>query len=698
MKTKLNSLLFLSWALISCGPEKPAQAESYRVPSLPNLVIDGAATDWQGKGFQVNVLADVEGKIRAPENFDAHLRFAWDDRGLVLLAEITDDQVEENENTSSLWKDDGLEIFIGKESDPGMYYQVVVSPGLKPALPEPNHFFFDYRTGSASLPPLAVEVQRQKTEHGYILEMRLPWTNLGWDHAPQEKIRFQIYANDRDNAGAKTQLVWFPSNKSNSDMTLAQSLELTTAASAPVQLAVRSKMENFRRLSTRVIAPAEWAQKPVRLSAGAQVLAETTLQAEEGRAVAVLETPLTGTLPDGVTVNGAFDSVRPPEIKRARQEAFEKIGLRYKPVFAGKEFPKFEFDAPGVIEDLIGRYTITPTFYNLGYQVVTTAEKDGRYGAIVAIKAASGETYYRFCTLYRQPAKLNWRNVEWSIAMPPLPAELGIPPQVAQKQSAQLNDYLKSLMDYSLNDNANAAALLAGLAETEVQAKPAVGRDNVWSRNGQWWFGLKQLTGHLKQNYYVYTPEDYNRDPQKQWPMILFLHGAGERGSNLEDVKRQGLAKILAKEKNFPFVVVIPQCPFNEWWSTPQLNALLDEVIPKYRVDQDRLYLTGLSMGGFGSWNYALAYPDRFAAIAPICGGSDPKDAARIDHLPVWAFHGAKDDLVPEKYSAEMVQALKKLKAPVRYTVYPEADHDSWTETYKNPELYEWFLSHTRKK
>ena len=126
-------------------------------------------------------------------------------------------------------------------------------------------------------------------------------------------------------------------------------------------------------------------------------------------------------------------------------------------------------------------------------------------------------------------------------------------------------------------------------------------------------------------------------------------------------------------------------------------QALVDDVLARHKAaDPDRVYLTGLSMGGFGTWETATEYPERFAAIAPICGGGRPYTAARLKKLPTWVFHGEKDPVVPIKRSEEMVDALKKAGGDVKFTRYPEAGHDSWTETYNNPELYEWFLKHQR--
>jgi predicted peptidase len=207
-----------------------------------------------------------------------------------------------------------------------------------------------------------------------------------------------------------------------------------------------------------------------------------------------------------------------------------------------------------------------------------------------------------------------------------------------------------------------------------------------------------QITKTVRLNYLLFLPQGYGADPERKWPLILFLHGMGERGDDLALVKIHGIPKIVEQGKDLKFIALSPQCPDSSFWTaeTDALNALLDEVVRQYAVDTARIYLTGLSMGGYGTWHLAVAYPDRFAAIAPICGGGPVKKACRIKDIPVWAFHGAKDPVVSIEESTKMVNALKECGADVRFTVYPDAEHDAWTETYDNPELYEWFLEHMK--
>ncbi len=210
----------------------------------------------------------------------------------------------------------------------------------------------------------------------------------------------------------------------------------------------------------------------------------------------------------------------------------------------------------------------------------------------------------------------------------------------------------------------------------------------------------RQTAEHLdvqiryEMDYLLSLPKDY--DKQEKWPLLLFLHGAGERGSELDKVKVHGPPKLIAAGRDIPMIVVSPQCPAEQWWNIDALLALLDSIEKTHKVDKERIYVTGLSMGGFGTWSLASRAPERFAALVPICGGGEPYWAERFSHVPIWVFHGAKDAAVPLIRSEVMVEALRKKKGNPKFTVYPEAGHDSWTETYNNPELWDWLLAQKR--
>jgi predicted peptidase len=200
-------------------------------------------------------------------------------------------------------------------------------------------------------------------------------------------------------------------------------------------------------------------------------------------------------------------------------------------------------------------------------------------------------------------------------------------------------------------------------------------------------------------------PREYNADRSRRWPLLVFLHGAGERGTHLALVAKHGPPKRVARGEDLPFLLVSPQCPHEQTWDDDALLALLDHLIARFRVDTRRVYLTGLSMGGYGAWSLGLKHPERFAAIAPVCGGGSAGDILLANRqklralktLGVWAFHGARDDVVPPAESKLMVAALRKAGCrDVTLTIYPGIGHDSQTMTYDNPALYKWLLAHHR--
>ncbi|MFV1996068.1 MAG: prolyl oligopeptidase family serine peptidase, partial [Verrucomicrobiales bacterium] len=206
----------------------------------------------------------------------------------------------------------------------------------------------------------------------------------------------------------------------------------------------------------------------------------------------------------------------------------------------------------------------------------------------------------------------------------------------------------------------------------------------------------REITRTLALDYLLYLPRDYQAKADESWPLLVFLHGSGERGDDLEKVKIHGPPMLIEAGKEFPFIVVSPQCPPDQWWDPEAVMGLIEEIEADHRVDPKRIYLTGLSMGGFGTWDLVGRHPEKFAAAAPICGGGNWLLARDLGQVPLWVFHGAKDNAVPLSESERLVNLIKgKGSEHIKFTVYPEAGHNSWTESYDNPELYEWFLSHS---
>lgn len=208
-----------------------------------------------------------------------------------------------------------------------------------------------------------------------------------------------------------------------------------------------------------------------------------------------------------------------------------------------------------------------------------------------------------------------------------------------------------------------------------------------------------KTTDHFNFKYVLNLPKGY--DPNEKYPLVIFLHGAGERGDDLDLAVRHGYMKHVREEnKEYPFLFVAPQCPENKFWGcyTESLLAFIDYICKKYPVDIDRVYLTGLSMGGTGTWMLAMAAPDKFAAIAPICGSGIIWNTAIISKIPIFVYHGDCDFTVPIQESMNMITGVNKNGGNAQMKICYGVGHNAWDYAYKGDELASWMLSHTRKK
>ena len=223
--------------------------------------------------------------------------------------------------------------------------------------------------------------------------------------------------------------------------------------------------------------------------------------------------------------------------------------------------------------------------------------------------------------------------------------------------------------------------------ETTMTAIPEAGNDTP---------SRVMATEHGGLSYLLYLPGTYKT--QKKWPLILYLHGASLRGTDVNRVKAYGIPALLERGKPLPFIVVAPQCPPNQNWHKwdETLLSLLDVVSDEYAVDEKRMYLTGMSLGGSGAWHLAAQQPETFAALAPLCGYGNPLLAKQYQNLPIWLFHGAKDRAVPVDISDKMNAEIRKIGGEIKYSRFPESGHNIVEKVYGSQELYDWFLQHQR--
>jgi pimeloyl-ACP methyl ester carboxylesterase len=249
-----------------------------------------------------------------------------------------------------------------------------------------------------------------------------------------------------------------------------------------------------------------------------------------------------------------------------------------------------------------------------------------------------------------------------------------------------------------------------GHKETEAVWKEGMlnGTARFWTKEGnpplvlKFKNGVNQAPRKVEYAYLVYTPKRYSDFPEQQWPMIIYLHGGSDRGTNLTNVYSSGVPDQIYRGREFPFIVVAPQCPALLRWSTDDwFGTFYEEVTAKYRVDKNRVYLTGVSLGGEGTWYLAAKYPDLFAAIAPISGFTSrttliDENLKSLVRLPIWAFHGELDLVVPVEETRRMIEQLKDQNPRLRFTIEPSVGHWIHWSVYPGDELYDWFLEYDK--
>ncbi len=209
---------------------------------------------------------------------------------------------------------------------------------------------------------------------------------------------------------------------------------------------------------------------------------------------------------------------------------------------------------------------------------------------------------------------------------------------------------------------------------------------------------VQETVNYEKLRYYLYFPQDYESNTDQDFPLLLFLHGGGESGGQLEDLQINGPPKMIVEGKQFPFLILAPQHPHKrKFWNTLAVMQLLDSVVERNRVDKKRIYLTGLSRGGTAAWDLAVQYPEKFAAMAVVCGMTPLPYASWIDKdMPIWVFHGEQDQVISVTESESMVEKLRQMGHDVIFTKYPDVGHDAWTRAYRTENLYSWFIKHKK--
>jgi len=692
--------------LLLLGPPFAAIAADENPPSIYSVPkwSKPVSTDAPDEAFQIEVL-NVSGDPKTSPN--DRFALAWSDDGLIVWADVQDPSPQMSSNPRQLWRGDALDIYLTSLGPESGLAQLTFSPGrLTPDKSTPWHY------GIVNIPGLDKEalpepiIQVSAGQQGYQMSVVIPWGLIPGNFVEAE-LGFQAYIKHVGDEGVYLSH-WHPARDTWRNAENSNRLRLADEASAPVQMQAAFAVKGLREVELTVrttpdLVGGDVLLRCVESTDDSLVKAWTKLgvvQKEESIGLARITMPSAFALASGslweVKVGSQLTTnpLAMPDIQAIRSSAFQSVLLDTEStIFSGEALPMLGLQNPLLVEAVFGDVEIVTRYFDAEYNEVSRAEKPGRYGALVIMTTHDGITEEREFTLFRTEEAFSSRFDLYRSQIS-FPKSFGIPDSVVQSEQSEVNRFVSNQL-YNLPEYTPSwATLLAGLHDIAKDPEAYHGL-SVWDIHNFWWYGLRNKLGQTQPyERLIYLPEGYEDEPNRQWPLLIFLHGSGERGDNLNKVKKHGPPKLCEDGQSLPFIVLAPQCPSDEWWNPDKLYDLLQTIQEEYRVDADRIYITGLSMGGHGTWALIGRYPDAFAAAAPICGRANPELADRITSVSVWVFHGGADTIVPAFYSERMGSALEDAGGDVKLTIYPEAGHDSWTETYSNEALYQWFLQH----
>ena len=638
-------------------------ARVFDVPKLDGIVIDGTADDWKEAGFHVDVMTSVDGWVRPVSNMDSRISIGWDERGLLVLAQILDQDFVENADTNQLYAGDSVELYLVDKRGGAEMIQAVIAPGMSAAQPELRCRLYDYRknaTLKANAP--TITAARTKVPGGYILEALLPWANVGISAQPGVEAAVQIFVNDADAGARPLTLAWHPATGTFMNTQRANAIRLAEKAS-PTLPGVAHAFTLGSNYWFSVVTPPRLVGKDVTVTFQGRKVAEGKVSACSGRAGvclnALLPPDCLNTHSFEVAIAGsALEPVGAADLEQERGESAFPLGCRMPTTFTGDKLPTAAL-ADASAERLVGTFDMKVTCFNETFARVTTATGPGLYGAIVEVQPRLFQPpLHRFFTFSR-PA--------------------GDAEAKPEPGTSYTNLWLHAMRRH----------------QDSVFPYVADWHTNLWLHAMRRQAGLATT---LK--YWLELPQNADKDPARRWPLYVLLHGAGERGKTPQHFK--GWAGFPRGVKPDTFIIAVPACPKDAYWSVAQLDDMISDLAARYPVDADRIYVAGHSMGGCGCWDMLAAFPGRFAG-GVICGDGmatlDESAMERVKNTPVWIFHGAKDEAAPVAGARRMAAGLERINGRVRYTEYPEDDHGTILgKAFGQVEVYDWLLGQVRGK
>ncbi|MBI3829190.1 MAG: dienelactone hydrolase family protein [Planctomycetes bacterium] len=673
----------------------------HSIPLLPKFDVDGDGAEWGEAGLRITAFAEDGSEPVDAGLLRAFARVGWTAHGIAVLVDVRSSAPwVESAAPRTGYENDSVELFLRQGSEWKKMIQPVLTPGLAPGHDELRSYVWDYRGAPAEWKdaPLAVEAARKRREDGYTLEALIPWAALRFEAKAGAECEFRININKRLPNLGRRQLVWRSAVGDE-----FQRLALSDKAGEAVDAAAWIRSEPTKGVCASVVAGEAAAGQRFQVMKGETELGSGVLRAKAGRAEGWLALPFDAadgspmTVRLGGRVLGADKPAHPRESLRDqllmsvrqprgnREDGGAREVVPQVPfVFTAAELPQARIKNPQLAA-LAGITSVETRWFDDGFNEVQKAEKPGRYGAIITVKLEGAEPV----TLYR---------TVWRLAAEPKAAgaALGLPEGAANDR--ELQSALGGASLSSLAENGELPRLLAALAEAKPGEAVRVG-----TREQLWWHTLRTKLGtQTRYEYFRLLPKGYDDNKEKRWPAILYLHGSGGRFPRdyaplAKREPNRDLAGWALGKGDLPFVIYSLQS-FGGWEPPAGIDAL-ESILKEDRIDSDRVIIMGFSMGGMGTWNCAVDYPERWAAAVPLGGRGDRAgEVERVKNLPIWVFNGDKDESTTLADAKKIVEALTKSGGKLKFTVLEGAGHgETQNGAFETPGLWEWLAEQKRE-
>ena len=499
-------------AIVLIGSAMPPRAEAgmvFDVPRVDGITVDGNAQDWSQRGFHIDVMLPEDGNPYSLADRDSTFQLAWDERGLLVLGNVSDDIFTEAADATKLFDGDSIEVVVAAKQGAKERYRIVISPGLVADQPALRAMATDFTKKDSTAIP-AYEAARTPNASGYTVEILLPWLNLNLTPAEGLETAIQLCVNDVDGDEGRFQTLWFPASRAHDNTMATQQIRLAKRPGSPVVARVTGSFDESARSHVRVVAEGSLAGLTAVVREGRHRVAEEDLTEDGNFATADIIFDMPGPGAGAVTLDvqagkTALGTAVLPNADVTRAQRVMLIPMALKPpVFRSDRFPEAAFTQPLVAEKVLGLCTMKTTYYDRDYNAVEVAGEPGRYGAIVEVTPEIGRPFRRYFTLFRAPAGykgfLQWW-FERKGATLDLPPAFEIPDPVQEAQRDAIGRLVGYQLAEGIDSDHDTAVLLAGLFESKPDMPPATVATDVWAADRQWWVGLKRRLNGMDKTY-----------------------------------------------------------------------------------------------------------------------------------------------------------------------------------------------------